>query len=89
MSSVRIDSTFAKKAAKLLRAHPDKRSKVERTIQQLAIDPFYPSLKSKKYDEANGIWQSYIESRTPSAWRIWWVRDDADTITVIDFGPHP
>jgi hypothetical protein len=43
------------------------------------------------------MWDSYVENRTPGAWRIWWmygpdeIRDDqaVAVITVLDIGPHP
>lgn len=92
MPEVRIDETFAnKEMTKLLKRHPDKTKKVLSTIQQLRDDPRYPSLATKKYDHERGIWQSYIENRTPGAWRIWWQwdTDRDDTIIVLSFGPHP
>lgn len=91
MPTVKIDAGFAKKATKLLRKHPHKRKRVESTFAQLGIDPRYPSLATKKYDEALNIWQSYIEQGTPSAWRVWWIWDpsEPDTIVVLSFGPHP
>lgn len=91
MPQIKVDSAFSKKAAKLLRKHPDKRKRVESALRRLGDDPRYPSLSTKKYDEARNIWQSYVEQGTPAAWRIWWIwhPTEADTIIVLSFGPHP
>lgn len=91
MPKVEVLATFDKEAAKLLRRHPDKRSKFAKSIAQLASDPWHPSLRTKRYDRTNGIWQSYVEAGTPSAWRMWWRWDDTkpDTIVLIEYGPHP
>lgn len=91
MPKVVIDTAFAKKSKKLLRQHADKRARVAKALRLLAEDPRHPSLRTKKYDHANNIWQSYIEADTPGAWRLWWVWDDDadDTIAVISYGPHP
>lgn len=36
------------------------------------------------------LWESYVENRTPSAWRIWWIYGpQPDQITIITIGPHP
>lgn len=91
MPKVVIDVAFEKKAHKLLRRHADKRTKIDKALRQLADDPRHPSLRTKKYDHAREIWQSYVEADTPAAWRIWWIWDDArpDTIIVTAYGPHP
>lgn len=77
------------------RADAVKAKKVARTIEQLAVDPRHPGLRSHRYvgmDDVFGapIWESYVENRTPSAWRIWWFfGPGAEEITVVDLGPHP
>ena len=36
------------------------------------------------------VFQSYIENKTPAAWRLWWMYGpDEDQITLLDVGPHP
>jgi len=91
MPTIRVDPAFSKKAAKLFRKHPDKRKRVEAALQQLGNDPRYPSLATKKFDEARDVWQSNVEQGTPGAWRIWWIWDPTEpsTIIVVSFGPHP
>lgn len=77
-------------------AHAAKLKKVKETLRLLRdVGPSHPGLNSHKYQSitgANGeeVWESYVENRTPGAWRIW--RTDGpqpDTITIITLGPHP
>lgn len=91
MPTVLIDPEFGRKAAKLFKTNPAKKARVAKTLELLARDPRHPSLSTKKYDDALGIWQSYIEQHTPAAWRMWWQWDPGrpDTIIVVGFGPHP
>ncbi|RLE22334.1 MAG: hypothetical protein DRJ50_07820 [Actinobacteria bacterium] len=91
MPRIQVNKGFEKKAKKLFAKHPDKRKRVTAALQQLAEDPRYPSLATKKYDEANDVWQSYIEQGTPGAWRVWWrwSKTEENTIVVLSFGPHP
>ena len=59
------------------------------------IGPSHPGLNSHKYQSLSGpngedVWESYVESKTPGAWRIWWqYGPDPDTVTIITLGPHP
>jgi len=52
-------------------------------------------LNSHKYQSLTGpngedVWESYIENRTPGAWRIWWLYGPTpDTLTILTLGPHP
>jgi hypothetical protein len=52
-------------------------------------------VKSHKYASIWGpdgeeVWESYVENRTPGAWRIWWIYGPAaDTLTIVTIGPHP
>ena len=91
MPQVVIDATFVNKAAKLLKKHPGRVERVQRTLGLLAVDPLDPVVRTKKYDKQLDIWQSYIEQGTPSAWRIWWHWHPIaeDTIVILSFGPHP
>jgi hypothetical protein len=59
------------------------------------IGPSYPGLHTHKYDDMVGpdgedVWQSYMENKTPGAWRMWWIYGPpTDTITIVAIGPHP
>ncbi|MSV34928.1 MAG: hypothetical protein EXQ47_04935 [Bryobacterales bacterium] len=44
----------------------------------------HPSLRAKKYDEANGRWQA----RVNQDWRFYFVISD-DTYLILDLIPHP
>jgi hypothetical protein len=77
-------------------AYAAKLRKVKKTLRLLRdVGPSHPGLSSHKYHSITGpngedVWESYIESRTPGAWRIWWVHGpEADVITIVTIGPHP
>jgi len=59
------------------------------------VGPSHPGLNSHKYQSLTGpngedVWESYIENRTPGAWRIWWLYGPTpDTLTILSLGPHP
>lgn len=66
----------------------DKLKKVRKALRLLQeMGPTYPGLNSHRYSSVKGpngeeVWESYVENRTPSAWRIWWIYGPPeDTIT--------
>ena len=76
--------------------HSVKRKKVLKTLRLLRdIGPAHPGLNSHKYHSRSGphgedLWESYVENRTPGAWRIWWIYGpEDDMITIVTLGPHP
>lgn len=94
--TIAITPTFRKTVARVKRTDPRKYAKIVKTTRLLReIGPHYPSLNSHKYQSLTGprgedVWESYVENRTPGAWRLWWhYGPDADTITLVDVGPHP
>jgi hypothetical protein len=59
-----------------------------------AEDPRHPGLNSHRYQSVQGpggepLWESYVENRTPGAWRVFWIYQPEDSITMISIGPHP
>jgi hypothetical protein len=77
-----------------------KLTKVRRALALLEQDPRYPGLNSHQYesfpvDKDVKVWDSYVENRTPSAWRIFWrygpdePEAELPVITVLAIGPHP
>lgn len=73
-----------------------KRSKIAKALRLLQdVGPSHPGLETHKYKSVPGpngeaLWESYVENRTPGAWRIWWVYGPApDSLTIITVGPHP
>jgi len=77
-------------------AYAAKLKKAKKTLLLLRdVGPGHPGLNSHKYQSLTGpngedVWESYIENRTPGAWRIWWLYGpNPDTLTILTLGPHP
>jgi hypothetical protein len=77
-------------------AYAVKLKKVKKTLRLLRdIGPGHPGLNSHKYTSMVGlhgedVWESYVENKTPGAWRIFWTYGPgADELTIITVGPHP
>jgi hypothetical protein len=79
-----------------------KLKKVQRALARLEQDPRYPGLNSHQYENFPSapkakVWDSYVENKTPSAWRIFWTYGPNETaggteiavITVLAITPHP
>ncbi len=72
--------------------------KVRKALRHLKVNPRHPGLHSHQYesfpvDRDVKVWDSYVENRTPGAWRIFW-RDGPDedgrsVITVLAITAHP
>lgn len=64
-------------------------------LKKLAMDPFYPSLKSHEIETLSKrygikVWQSYLENKKSGARRMFWVYGpDKKDITIIGLEPHP
>ncbi|MEU3718566.1 hypothetical protein [Streptomyces californicus] len=79
-----------------------KLKKVRRALGLLQTNPRYPGLNSHQYENFpklpdEKVWDSYVENKTPAAWRIYWMygpneKDEYGTevnvITVLVIGPH-
>ncbi len=69
--------------------------KLEKTLALLQANPRHPGLNAHRYQtkrspEGKPIWEVYVENRTPSAWRIWFMYGPgAETIAIVAIGPHP
>ena len=77
---------------------PQYRTKLKKVRKALRLlqnpGPSHPGLSSHRYQSVPGpggaaLWESYVENRTPSAWRVWWIYGAADEIVVVTIGPHP
>jgi len=72
-----------------------KLKKIKSTIDKLQENPKYPGLHTHKYKSFKGfngeeIFQSYIENKTPGAFRIFWHYGlGKDVITILAITPHP
>lgn len=81
--------------ATLERTNPQKYRKVVKCLGFLEVDPRYPGLNShryEEYDDVHGekIWESYVENKTPGAFRVFWhYGPDDGEITIIAITPHP
>lgn len=77
------------------RSEPRRYKKLLACLAKLEQDPHHPSLNSHRYEAFDKVydqpvWESYVENRTPAAWRVWWAfGPERGQITVLDAGPHP
>jgi hypothetical protein len=78
------------------RQYETKLKKVRKALSLLEqAGPRHPGLCSHDYQSVPGpggatLWESYVENKVPSAWRIWWIYGPGDgDITIITIGPHP
>lgn len=76
--------------------------KARKALGYLQVNPRHPSLKSHEYEnfpgyEKDKVWDSYVENKTPSAWRVYWMygpneQDEAGeeihVITVLQISAH-
>lgn len=69
--------------------------KVRHCLARLQENPRHPGLRSHKYQslgtpDGRDVWESYVENRTPGAWRVFWTYGPGpDQITVLSITPHP
>lgn len=75
--------------------HATKLKKVRKALRLLEqAGPRHPGLNSHAYQSVPGpdgatLWESFVENRTPGAWRIWWIYGpEADQITIVTMGPR-
>ena len=106
---LRFSPSAAATLKELASGGPNERAKLKKVRRALALleqDPRYPGLNSHQYesfplDKDVKVWDSYVENRTPSAWRIFWrygpdeprepgaPEAKLSVITVLAIGPHP
>lgn len=60
------------------------RKAFDKQVTFLAEDLRHPSLRSKKYDEANDVWQA----RVTKGWRFYF-QIQGDTYTILSVTAHP
>ena len=69
--------------------------KIAKELHYLSINPKHNSLSTHEIEVLSNrygmkVWQSYLENKTPSAGRIFWVfGKNRNEITVIGIEPHP
>ena len=90
-----IFTTEAKGQLLGLEADETKLKRVRRCLGLLETDPRYPGLNSHKYSgvrslDNRDLWESYVENKTPAAWRVFWCYGpDAAEITIVAITAHP
>ena len=97
------DAADVTEAARLAQGDP-KSSKSEglfkqasKAIQHLQVDPRHPGLHSHEfhslahpYNPKEKVWESYIQNRTPGAFRVFWCYGRGKgEITILAITPHP
>ena len=81
--------------AELERLDPKKYKKVVKCLGNLESNPRHAGLNPHRYrrlDNVHGekIWESYVENRTPGAYRLFWhYGPDDGEITIVAITPHP
>ena len=72
-----------------------KLKKIKTTLDKIQNNPRHPGLHTHKYKSFKGnngedIFQSYVENKTPGAFRIFWhYGPDKQQITIVAVTPHP
>lgn len=72
----------------------EKFKKAKKAVRMMReIGPAYPSFCTHQMDYLKGpggrtIWNSYVENKTPQAWRMYWVRTDDGAVYIVSLGPH-
>ncbi len=102
MSAPPFQLLYTREAEKVLndlrtkKQYATKLRKIQKALRLLQdAGPRHPGLHSHDYKSVPGpggepLWESYVENKTPSAWRIWWIYGPADgQLTIVTIGPHP
>jgi mRNA interferase RelE/StbE len=77
LRSIRFERSYAKAPQRVQRAF-DKQSLL------LLHNPHHPSLRAKKYDEGQNLWQA----RVNKSWRFYFLIQ-GDAYYIVDIVPHP
>jgi hypothetical protein len=70
---------------------------INKALRLLRDNPKHPGLKSHEYhslehpfDKTQKVWESYIQSETPGAYRLFWCYGpEKNETTIIAITPHP
>lgn len=95
MEALWEDLKSRKKVGELSRDEEKLFKLIAKAIQFLASNPKHPGLNSHEIETLTKrygmkVFQSYLQNKTPSAGRIFWVYGpDKKEITIIGIEPHP
>ncbi len=73
------------------------KKQVDKALARLSTNLKHPALNSHQfhslknpYDSSKPVWESYVQNRTPGAYRIFWVYGpETGEITILAITPHP
>ena len=72
---------------KMLKTQPNNLEKqIKKTLRHLQENPAHPSLRSKKYQSIEGVWESSINMQYRVLWQ--YGVDQPDTIILLAIGDH-
>ncbi len=80
---------------KLQQLDPKKYQKLLKTLGLMETNLRHPSLNTHKYESLSGpkgeeVFEAYVESKTPAAFRIFWHYGlGREIITILAITPHP
>lgn len=80
---------------RLAKGNPKKAKKVYKTLGLMEVNVRHPSLKTHKYSSMQGpkgeeVFEAYVENRTPSAFRVFWIYGPGNAdITILAITAHP
>lgn len=72
-----------------------KLKRVQKCLGLIQSDSKHPGLRTHKYcsiktEDGGDLFQSYVENKTPAAWRVFWHWGPGEsTITIVAIAPHP
>lgn len=79
----------------LKQSDPKKFKKILKTLGYMETNLRHPGLNTHEYDayvgpEGEKVFESYVENKTPGAFRIfWYYGPDKGVITIFAITPHP
>jgi addiction module RelE/StbE family toxin len=74
---------------RLVRKNPSLRPLIEQTLQQLAIDPFYTSLRTHKLKgDLSEVWACSVDSDLQILFEFVKQANDEDAILLLNVGSH-
>ncbi len=80
-----MKADYSKRAGETLRDLPEPvRKALYKQVAFLEQNLNHPSLRAKKYDESQNLWQARVNRR----WRFYFLIRD-DTYFIVDIVPHP